>query len=730
MKLVEIIKSNDNISYTLFTEGSKYDISYSEIKKLLDESELNKLENKSEILKEFTIEHWKNIIMPIIKRTSAVRKQVAGQEKVLSHFLGISGTPASPILHFKTQATFSDSKYRTKIQLVDLNKWRKGKYLYSMNGKEFKEILNVCEIKLECTCKFWHWGGLKYMATELDSAISKTSIANPVWRQRKGYSEPSLCKHLVGVLRLIKPNSDKILRTLKDRYSSKFRGRKENIEHWNRIFKEAEITSAREVKLIYDSIMKIIEMDLTKFNKILEITGKIKYNDKNEVIIPKFVELIKTINSYIIYKVAPRSIGGNEGKVGKTNELYDIINAYSKPIQNLFVQGSDKYYGILEELQMDYLYYGTHSIFDLANYKSEKDIKEYINKRILRTAGERKDSVEGTKSELIDVTKKAIVRLGKLTKEVKVFFSSIKNKAPEVEQFTYKNVRFIITRSSTDPDPKELIEASKFCIDKMDREKLTPLFSKAIINIVDSQTFKREYGGRGHHNASAYYSHKNKEIYMPNDEIGKGGIHNFIHLLYHEFGHYVHLSLEKKDVYEDWLNIYNYIMKNISGGDSKPLSDKKLKDQLEDQGFPVKKVTYLDSGLKAGSYQIDMTFTWNYKSPSEKHVAWLWESLIPALNRNGYLDYRGKKFDGESFPLVKNKMKSFYLKLPKQDSSNEKLVPSEYSKKNERELFAEIFAYVMMPNYAHVEIHPDLLQAFKNVIKGIHGIGFKENEED
>jgi hypothetical protein len=60
---------------------------------------------------------------------------------------------------------------------------------------------------------------------------------------------------------------------------------------------------------------------------------------------------------------------------------------------------------------------------------------------------------------------------------------------------------------------------------------------------------------------------------------------------------------------------------------------------------------------------------------------------------------------------------------------NKNLLPSEYSGKNEKELFAEIFGYVMFPNYKHNEIPMQLFQAFRNVIRGMTGISFRENIE-
>lgn len=221
MNLLEFVISDDNLTYNLIYNKKIYELTESEIQEVLSESEFKELIQ----LKELTIADWSrpSAIMPIIKRTSAKRKEIAGDEKVLSKFLGVSGKADSPIVNFRTKSTDKTETYRTKIQLIDLNKWRQDKYLYSLTLSEFKEILKVCDIKLYCECPFWHWGGLKYMATELNSAIDKTSISNPVWSKRPGYAEPSLCKHLKGVIKLVSPNAKRILEAIKDRYSSKQR---------------------------------------------------------------------------------------------------------------------------------------------------------------------------------------------------------------------------------------------------------------------------------------------------------------------------------------------------------------------------------------------------------------------------------------------------------------------------------------------------------------------------
>lgn len=202
-----------------------------------DEKEIE--QEVSELQEGFTLNQWKNQIMPIVMRTSLERRKTVGDEKLVVRFIGLEGKASNPILVFWTIPTYDpqvqvvkngkasvksfSNTYMEKIQLMNFNKWRKGKYLHNMSLEEFKEILDVCEIKVDCSCMFWHWGGLRYMATELDSAIYPTNIPNLVWRTRKGYSEPSLCKHLKFLLPIIKFNSPTILKQIKIKYSDKFR---------------------------------------------------------------------------------------------------------------------------------------------------------------------------------------------------------------------------------------------------------------------------------------------------------------------------------------------------------------------------------------------------------------------------------------------------------------------------------------------------------------------------
>lgn len=224
MNLLEFIVSNDNLTYNLIYNKKRYELNETTIRDILSEDEFKELQS----LKELTIADWSrpSAIMPIIQRTSAKRKSTAGEEKILSKYLGVSGKPNSPIINFRTKSTDKSETYRTQIQLVDLNKWRKDKYLYNLTLSEFKQILKVCDIKMDCECKFWHWGGLKYMATQLNSAIDTTDISHPVWSKRTGYAEPSLCKHLKGVIKLVVPNSARILQTIIDRYSAQARVKK------------------------------------------------------------------------------------------------------------------------------------------------------------------------------------------------------------------------------------------------------------------------------------------------------------------------------------------------------------------------------------------------------------------------------------------------------------------------------------------------------------------------
>ena len=184
-----------------------------------------------------------------------------------------------------------------------------------------------------------------------------------------------------------------------------------------------------------------------------------------------------------------------------------------------------------------------------------------------------------------------------------------------ITEYNYKNAKIFIPNINGIESIKEL-KLLKLAIDKLSKEGFDKLLNTCKFSILPQKEFSIVHGNK---NNNAYAFYRDNEIVMPFkeniDEI------YFLNTIYHEFGHHVHLSLKNKEVYDNWLDIYNHLMKN------------------------------------------------------------------------------------------KN------------------LLPSTYSGTNEKELFAEIFGYVMFPNYEHNKIPMDLFQAFRNVIRGMTGISFRENKK-
>lgn len=62
-----------------------------------------------------------------------------------------------------------------------------------------KEDLQKSDIKLHCNCAGYHYQGMKYHASELDSAIQKESRKDKVWSSIHD-GKGAICKHLHGLL--------------------------------------------------------------------------------------------------------------------------------------------------------------------------------------------------------------------------------------------------------------------------------------------------------------------------------------------------------------------------------------------------------------------------------------------------------------------------------------------------------------------------------------------------
>lgn len=182
------------------------------------------------IFVEKNINYVKNLVMPIIKRTSSQRRSIIGQPINNVYFVDIQGNIKNPILNFyviPTKSTkvqiFVKGKtpkkgklYKVQIQLLNFKDYIEIDNLLSQ--KQFSSILKKINIKVDCTCYFFHWGGIRYGLSLQDLAIYTTTIPNNEWMNKTGYSEPSICKHIKDVLAIIDKKSNQILINIKKKF--------------------------------------------------------------------------------------------------------------------------------------------------------------------------------------------------------------------------------------------------------------------------------------------------------------------------------------------------------------------------------------------------------------------------------------------------------------------------------------------------------------------------------
>ena len=185
---------------------------------------------------EDSILYWRKRIAPLFVKTKRERNTLLGNESLVAKFIALEGTVNNPILLFKTIPTYlkfnksipkgitsrtSEKKqYEIRIKLLDLKSWIRNKKIFDYTQEEFEGMLNIIDVQLDCSCMAFHWWGCRYNLSKMDSAIYTTNIPDPIMGKKLNY-KPSVCKHLGGILYLIKPNSKKLLDLIKKKYKSK-----------------------------------------------------------------------------------------------------------------------------------------------------------------------------------------------------------------------------------------------------------------------------------------------------------------------------------------------------------------------------------------------------------------------------------------------------------------------------------------------------------------------------
>lgn len=167
------------------------------------------------LFSEFTVAEIVNQLSPVIKRTYGDRKRkkgAGGRASQLADFDVKTGTAkflVEPTNSFSTKVADLNgnlraaSAYEADIQFVDFDKWVDDWKTITLD--EWKDILTVADVRLHCNCGSFHWTGIRYQWSELDSAIHPINIPDPHWRKiHTDSGVPTLCKHLEEVIKKIR----------------------------------------------------------------------------------------------------------------------------------------------------------------------------------------------------------------------------------------------------------------------------------------------------------------------------------------------------------------------------------------------------------------------------------------------------------------------------------------------------------------------------------------------
>lgn len=186
-------------------------------------------------LNEFTIDDFRKYVSAKTKKFRRLRKQEKGKEATVARFIDFDfDTNTLTIL---TEPTYNfnartlpdgsngnfikkDNVYTVDIQFVDLDKW-KDKPWNEIKLQDFKEIIKVADIKLNCSCFAFFWQGHRFELTTLDSAIYPYSGKDSgLWRNNVGGfnghgGQAGMCKHLAAIMPLLNFQAPAILKAIR-----------------------------------------------------------------------------------------------------------------------------------------------------------------------------------------------------------------------------------------------------------------------------------------------------------------------------------------------------------------------------------------------------------------------------------------------------------------------------------------------------------------------------------
>lgn len=166
---------------------------------------------KKDLWREFTIQDFKGQASPLTKKFRKIRLDTLGRETVLTRLVKFS--PRIGVFTWKTVSTSNPGySYEMKMKIVDLRKWVGD--TEGFTKEDLNQVLSVADIKLQCSCPAFHWQGMRYQLSSLESALTPTDIPDPVWSKRHD-GKNALCKHLYGLLQNFNSYKGKIHKLIK-----------------------------------------------------------------------------------------------------------------------------------------------------------------------------------------------------------------------------------------------------------------------------------------------------------------------------------------------------------------------------------------------------------------------------------------------------------------------------------------------------------------------------------
>jgi hypothetical protein len=190
-------------------------------------------------IEDVNIDQWSQFVSAKTRKWRNERNKVRGPESSVAK-LGDYDLKTHTAT-FMTEPTYSGSAeayengatspsrenmYLMDVQFVDMEKILSNRF--SGKGERapekkswenvtlamFRGMIREAEIKFNCSCAAFLWQGHRYQLSQVDSAIHKISIPDPIWGPRHN-GDGGLCKHLMGLSRSIRFFTPVILKEIR-----------------------------------------------------------------------------------------------------------------------------------------------------------------------------------------------------------------------------------------------------------------------------------------------------------------------------------------------------------------------------------------------------------------------------------------------------------------------------------------------------------------------------------